>query len=123
MMVFVPGESRDVLLKSKLPCRYVYDDKRGLTRAVQSMFRVSSACSLTRSHNWRGDSLSVVHSLVMSWFLNVQIARSTTLTCLLYGSTNWKSVLFCVMIFCTLTEHSLPRISRFGGMPLFLQHL
>ena len=61
MMALVLGGARDVLLKSKFPCRYAYTDKPGLAHAVLSILRVSLACFMRQSHSCMEKRLSVVH--------------------------------------------------------------
>ena len=75
----MPRGASGVLLKSKLPKRWLYADSFGFNLVGGSMFRVATACGMSQHHRWGGKRSSVSFKMEIKWLLNVLMALSVRL--------------------------------------------
>ena len=77
MSTFVNDGFRWMRLKSKFLFRYSSTDRQGFMRAGRRIFKISSACRISRSHRWRDKFGLQLESHVIRWSLKVLIYISS----------------------------------------------
>ncbi len=103
-----PSGMRGYLFQSYGPFRALYANMAGLTQEVCIMLSVFITCGVRRSHNCRGELLSVVVRAAINTSLKVWIARSAALTrwlCRVAICTFFHQELFDVL--CGLVVHDI----------------
>ena len=80
------------------PKIWVQADSWGEILDCLSKFRLNFACCSILPHNWRWESLYMLHIPAMKWFLKVWIVLYALFGLWLLGGTNWY-LMFIIVIF------------------------
>ena len=120
MRAFVPGGASGVLLKSKIPNKYVYADNFGLVRDDLNRLSVSIACGSNLSHSAIGKSGSHVANPARRWFFSVLIALSAAFLLCMLGGVSSNVLLFFFNAARRSLLHSLSKTKCFVLCPHFV---